>query len=394
MGKGDPKNNKFKNKKCKFNKFYDMSDTIQPKLDKQVITEERKNILDSKITEQSNLLRTERLDVSFGELLSMYENGEIIINPEFQRYFRWTDEQKTRFIESLLLGIPIPPIFVATNNDGIWELVDGLQRLSTFFSFVGILKSQGDKKYENKWSLQDGDRIDCMEGFTYDDLPQKYRFALKRSVCRVEILNWNSSYDMRYELFNRLNTGGTPLTNQEIRNCIFRDISPKFNDFLKELKHNANFKEALSLSTEQTDCLYDEELILRFMSLYLKGNQINTSISLHMTKFMKEAVEAKNFDYAKIKQIFEQVFEILAPVGSEVYRQRNSKKFATSLYDVITIGIAKNIDKYKEISAEDIREFIFSKVHTDDNFLKCSRRGGNNQKERIINRLKVAKDLF
>lgn len=203
-----------------------------------IISDERKSLLDSKITEQSNLLRTDRLDVSFGELLSMYENGEIVINPEFQRYFRWTDEQKTRFIESLLLGIPIPPIFVATNNDGIWELVDGLQRLSTFFSFVGILKSQEDKKYENKWTLLDGDRIDCMGGFTYDDLPQKYRFALKRSVCRVEILNWNSSYDMRYELFNRLNTGGTPLTNQEIRNCIFRDISPKFNDFLKDLKHN------------------------------------------------------------------------------------------------------------------------------------------------------------
>lgn len=359
-----------------------------------IISEERKSLLDSKITEQSNLLRTDRLDVSFGELLSMYENGEIVINPEFQRYFRWTDEQKTRFVESLLLGIPIPPIFVATNNDGIWELVDGLQRLSTFFSFVGILKSQEDKKYENKWALLDGDRIDCMGGFTYDDLPQKYRFALKRSVCRVEILNWNSSYDMRYELFNRLNTGGTPLTNQEIRNCIFRDISPKFNDFLKDLKHNENFKKALALSDEQTDCLYDEELILRFMSLYLKGNQIKTSISMHMTVFMKEAIENADFDYISIKHLFERVFKILAPVGPDVYRQKNRDKFATSLYDVITIGIAKNIDKYENKSAEDIKRFIFSQVHSDENFLKCSRRGGNNQKARIINRLKVAEDLF
>lgn len=393
MGKGDPKNKKYKNKK-KYIKSYKISVEMQSKIKKPTIADERKIQLDSKITEQSNLLRTERLDVSFGELLSMYENGEIIINPEFQRYFRWTDEQKSRFIESLLLGIPIPPIFVATNNDGIWELVDGLQRLSTFFSFVGVLKSQNDKKYENKWALLDGDRIDCMEGFTYDDLPQKYRFALKRSVCRVEILNWNSSYDMRYELFNRLNTGGTPLTNQEIRNCIFRDISPRFNDFLKDLKHNENFIKALSLSSEQTDCLFDEELILRFMSLYLKGDQIKTSISLHMTKFMKEAIENANFDYASIKNTFEQVFEVLAPVGPKVYRQRNSNKFATSLYDVITIGIAKNIGKYKGKKVEDIRDFIFSKVHTDDNFLKCSRRGGNNQKLRIINRIKVAEDLF
>lgn len=392
MGKGDPKNNKGNNK-SKHIKSSNMNCKIQPMISKPTVNEERKKLLDSKIAEQSNLLRTERLDVSFGELLSMYENGEIVINPEFQRYFRWTDEQKTRFIESLLLGIPVPPIFVATNNDGIWELVDGLQRLSTFFSFVGVLKSRGEKKYDNKWALQDGDRIDCMEGFTYDDLPQKYRFALKRSVCRVEILNWDSSYDMRYELFNRLNTGGTPLTNQEIRNCIFRDISPKFNNFLKDLKHDENFIKALSLSSEQTDCLFDEELILRFMSL-LRGDQIKTSISLHMTKFMKEAVENANFDYDSIKRTFKQVFEILAPIGSDVYRQKNSRKFATSLFDVITIGVAKNIAKYKGKSVEEIRDFIFSKVHTDDNFIKCSRRGGNNQKTRIINRLKVAEDLF
>jgi uncharacterized protein with ParB-like and HNH nuclease domain len=67
--------------------------------------------LESEIEKQSNLLHTERLDVSFGELLSMYENGEIIIKPAFQRFFRWSEEQKTKFIESLLLGIPIPPIF-------------------------------------------------------------------------------------------------------------------------------------------------------------------------------------------------------------------------------------------------------------------------------------------
>ena len=92
--------------------------------------------LDQELTLQSNMLRTERLDVSFGEILNMYENGEIIIDPAFQRLFRWDEEQKTRFIESILLGIPIPPIFVAANSEGIWELVDGLQRISTFYHLL------------------------------------------------------------------------------------------------------------------------------------------------------------------------------------------------------------------------------------------------------------------
>ncbi|MFN6036372.1 MAG: DUF262 domain-containing protein, partial [Dolichospermum sp.] len=74
----------------------------------------------------------------------MYEDKEIVIKPAFQRYFRWDEEQRTRFIESILLGIPIPPIFVAEDGDGVWELVDGLQRISTVLSFFGVLKSEDE----------------------------------------------------------------------------------------------------------------------------------------------------------------------------------------------------------------------------------------------------------
>src|SRR5258706_16231751 len=99
------------------------------------------DVLEQEVIETRNSLSTDRLDMSFGEIMSMYERGEIIIDPEFQRLFRWTDYQKTRFMESLLLGIPIPPIFVAEDQNGRWELVDGLQRLSTVLSFFGMLKS-------------------------------------------------------------------------------------------------------------------------------------------------------------------------------------------------------------------------------------------------------------
>ena len=355
------------------------------------MTDKDKIRLETEITEQSNMLKTERMDVSFGELMSMYENKEIIIKPAFQRYFRWTEYQKTRFIESLLLGIPIPPIFVATNGEGVWELVDGLQRISTFLSFVGILKKADSDKKEKAWVLQQGDRIKSLEGFTYDTLPQKFRFNLKRSVCRVEILKWNSSYDMRYELFNRLNTGGAPLTQQEIRNCIFRDISPKFNDFLKELVQNTNYIKSVNLSYEQNQSLYNEELVLRFMSLY-KENDIKCSISLHMTRFMESALKNPNFGYDKYKYVFEETFAILVKLGHNIFRQPNGD-FATSLYDVITYGISHNIEKYKSMPKQDIIEII-KKLRTNENFKKFSRSGGNNQRERIINRLKVAKELF
>lgn len=349
--------------------------------------------LEQELTEQVNMLRTERMDISFGELLSMYENKEIIISPSFQRYYRWNEEQKTRFIESLLLGIPVPPIFVATNGQGVWELVDGLQRISTYLSFVGVLKTDKGIRKENGWALLAGDRVESLEGFTYETLPQKFRYALKRSVCRVEILKWDSSYDMRFELFNRLNTGGTPLTQQEIRNCIFRDISPRFNDFLKKLTEERDFIGAVGLTNAQIECLYNEELILRFISLYAAGDNIKTSISQHMTRFMENALKNTSFDYDAYEAVFKRVFAVLKPLGPQIFRQKNGD-FATALYDVITYGIATNLEKYEGMPKEGIRNLIDTKVRKDENLLRVSRRGGNNQRTRIINRLKLAKEIF
>ena len=291
------------------------------------------------------------------------------------------------------MGIPIPPIFVATNGEGVWELVDGLQRISTYLSFVGVLKTDKGIRKENGWALLAGDRVESLEGFTYQTLPQKFRYALKRSVCRVEILKWDSSYDMRFELFNRLNTGGTPLTQQEIRNCIFRDISPKFNDFLKDLSKEKDFVKSVSLTTAQNECLYNEELILRFLSLYAAGDKIKTSISQHMTKFMADALKSGNYDYNKYKDIFRRVFAILQPLGSGIFRQKNGD-FATALYDVITYGIATNLEKFEHTPKEQIRILIDNRVRKDETLLRFSRRGGNNQRTRITNRLKVAKDIF
>ena len=353
------------------------------------------NVLDNEITQQSNMLRTERLDVSFGEILNMYEHGEIIIDPAFQRLFRWDDDQKTRFIESLILGIPIPPIFVAANSEGVWELVDGLQRISTFLSFVGVLRlgKQLDKK--NKWTMQSGTRVESLEGYTYETLPQKYRLTLKRAVCRVEILKWDSSYDMRYELFNRLNTGGTPLTQQEIRNCIFRDISSRFNDFLHELAGNVDFKRTLLLSHEQNECLFNEELVLRFFALYDSGvnMDIRSGFAQYMTDYMKKALQNDSYDYTGHKKLFVRVFKVLVKLGHKIFRQNNGM-FATSLYDVITYGVAINIDKYENEDPKEIQKLINERVRKNETFLKVSRKGGNNQKERIINRIKVAKEVF
>ena len=82
-------------------------------------------------------VHTDSYPMSIGELINLYDDGELDIHPEFQRIYRWTDEQKSKLIESILLGIPLPSIFVAQRQDGIWDVVDGLQRISTILSFLG-----------------------------------------------------------------------------------------------------------------------------------------------------------------------------------------------------------------------------------------------------------------
>lgn len=345
--------------------------------------------LESEINEQRNSLSTDRLDMSFGEIMSMYERDEIIVNPEFQRLFRWDIEQKTRFIETLLLGIPIPPIFVAENEEGKWELVDGLQRTSTVLSFFGILKTMHEK---NSWSLLEGERIPSLEGFNIDTIPTKFKLNLKRSTCRVEIIRWNSNYDMRFELFNRLNTGGTPLTAQEIRNCIYRGVSPKFNDFLKELASNSDFMKVTDLNNNHIEELYNEELVLRFLSLKNESKEIKGSISQHMTEYMKDAVSNSNYDYIENTKLFRLLFSILGRLDSSIFRHSNGA-FATALFDTITIGIVKNLEVYKNSTSEELNKKI-NEVKNDEILIKFSRKGGNNQKARIKNRLREAERIF
>lgn len=349
--------------------------------------------LEAQILQGRNQLRTERMDMSFGEIISMYERGEIVIRPAFQRSFRWDITRRTRFIESLLLGIPIPPIFVAENEEGLLEVVDGLQRLSTIFSFFGVLKGEGKNITDNNnWVLEKGDRIAGLEGYDWMALPQKHRFSIKRYACRVEIIRWDSDYDMRFELFNRLNTGGVSLTPQEIRNAIYRDISPKFNEFTQKLATIPNFKKLTALDEKQIREYYDQELVLRFVSLYKNGKNLKLSIAQHMSEFMGNALRNENFDYQLYENIFSKVIDILLPLGYKIFRQKDGK-FATALYDTIMIGIAENFEIYENAGIDVISQKI-SEVRQDKVLAKFSRKGGNNQYQRVSNRLREAKRIF
>ena len=343
--------------------------------------------LENRLQQTRNSLSTDRLDMSFGEIMSMYERDEIIIDPDFQRLFRWDTYQKTRFIESILIGIPVPPIFVAEDEHGRWELVDGLQRISTVFSFFGILKNAQDK---NDWVMCKGDLTDELDNLACKDLPLKFKLNIKRATCRIEIIKWNSAFDMRYELFNRLNTGGSELTDQEIRNAIFRGVSKEFNIFLRNCAEHDKFVQIIQPTERQLEQLYMDELVLRFCALTDGQDDLSENISQHMTNYMKKAV-ADPDRIPQLKESFENLINLLYPVGKEVFRGSNNV-FSTSLYDCVAIGLTKYYDQYKDVRTDELIDKV-NQLKESESFKKASG-SASASKSRILKRIEVADEIF
>lgn len=365
-------------------------------------------------------LTSDRMDISFGEILSMYKSKELIIQPEYQRLYRWNNTQKTALIESLLLSIPIPPIFVAEDENGIWEIVDGLQRITTFISFFGELEkdfsviSQEDDSSEihpenelkqfdqnaefrngNKWTLESGSIVESLSGFNIDNLPKSLQINLKRSVCRVEILRGESQQEMKYELFKRLNSGGSKLTPQEIRNAIYRGTDPRLNELLLHLSQYPLFQDMTGLSDKNKQELYDQELILRFLAFFDDINNINENTEIYLNKFMEKTVETQKYDYEYMGELFKETLELINKNVNnprEVFRNKSSnKKFVPVFFEGIMLGVAKNIDKFRS-NPELIDEKI-SLLKQDEDFRRYSG-SMSNSKSRIKNRLRRMYEIF
>jgi uncharacterized protein with ParB-like and HNH nuclease domain len=376
---------------------------------------EKISSLESEVITERKRVSTDRLDISFGELINLYKNKELIIRPEYQRLFRWSNKQKTALIESILLSIPIPPIFVAEDANGIWELIDGLQRVSTFISFFGDLENditeiqysveeeddeeiidQQENEIKqvnigNKWTLDSGGIIKSLEGFNVDNLPPNLKINLKRAVCRVEILRGESSTSMKYELFKRLNSGGSRLTPQEIRNAIFRGVDPRLNELLLRLSQNESFKKLTNLSNKKRQELYDQELILRFISFLNNAENINENTENYLNYFMEEAVKNQEFDYAYYEGTFNSVLDLLNSLENENIFRNDRNLFVPAEFEGITIGVAQNFDRYKE-DKKQLQERVHE-LKADHDFKKVSG-SASNSKSRIRSRLKRVQEIF
>lgn len=313
--------------------------------------------LQQRIDAKRREIRTDGYPVSIGEWMSLYEQGELDIHPEFQRFFRWTPVQKTALIESILLGIPIPSIFVSQRADGVWDVVDGLQRLSTIFQFVGILKDEEGRqvpplileptKYlpELKWVKWDG-------GPT-ESLPPESRLIVKRSKINSSIILRESDENAKYDLFQRLNTGGSQASDQEVRNCILVMINPTMLRWMKDLAQDENFHECVALSDRPLLEAYDLELVLRFLLFYDLDETALASIGdvgAYLTDRMRLIAADANYNTSAHEVVFRRTFKILQENLSDssfkrfnVDRQKFQGGFAISQFEAVAYGVGYNV---------------------------------------------------
>ncbi|MBD4616721.1 DUF262 domain-containing protein [Xanthomonas citri pv. citri] len=195
------------------------------------------------------------------------------MRPEYQRLFRWTIEQRSRLIESIVLGLPIPPIFLIEGQSGILELIDGLQRTSSVLQFLdhGAIN-------EPELRLAGCDIVNELNSKVFSELPLTVRLKIKRSPIRATIINKSGDAFVKYEMFKRLNTGGSLLSSQEIRNCSSRMVEggDLFYDAIQEMAKYPSFVRAI----QRLLILSERSALMRSWSLGFSPLRYSVTITM------------------------------------------------------------------------------------------------------------------
>ncbi len=303
-------------------------------------------------------IRTKSLDVSFNEIYDMYKNSELTISPDYQRLFRWGKEKQSRFVESLILEMPVPPIFVIEQEDGIYELIDGLQRISSYLHFRGECIGDSSDRFdtddipEDYLTLVGCDIIQELNGLTFDTLPKPLQIKLKRTFVRMEVIKKESEIALKYHMFKRLNTGGELLSAQEIRNCTIRLLGSEGIDFLNECANNDDFKAVIKfIGEDKRKSKYDQELVLRFFAIKNDLDSYKYPVTEFLTRFLEKITTNDiQFDYSKEKIIFEKTFSLINQcLGENAFSGRTSNgtfrnEFVLYYFDGIGVSVATLID--------------------------------------------------
>ncbi len=306
----------------------------------------------------------------------MFSARQVFVPPEYQRQFLWDDVRQSHLIESAFLGIPIPSLFMATNADATWEVVDGVQRLGTLAHFVGgtdllsLIGRAGALKIDGL------NKLDQMNGLCFDDIPGPMQLMFTTRPIRVTVLNDKSDLSVRFDLFERLNTGGIQLTNQEIRNCVFRG---PFNDDLRECSEDSNFLSSIKLKPSDENNGTKEELVLRFFAYMNNYKVFDHSVKDFLNDYMKSRQTTSLTP--EEKSTFKKTFSFLAKELPSGIIRGNRSITPINLFEAVSVGVGLCYRKRKIPKVGRIHVAVNSEE------LRTLTTGATNSKRRVQERI-------
>lgn len=339
--------------------------------------------LQQQLDSERRLVSFDSYDLSVGQLLNMFESGEIEVPPEYQRQFVWNEARESQLVESVLLGIPIPSLFMATNSDATWEIVDGVQRLGTLAHFYGTKALLSKINRALPLVIEGLEKLSVLNDKNYQDLPKPTQLMFGTRPMRVTVLNDKSDLSVRFDLFERLNTGGVSLTNQEIRNCVFRG---PYNDDLKRLAINANLLKVVKLKRSDEKNGTAEEFVLRFFAFFDEYKQFDHSVKEFLNDYMKKSSSQK-IPTAQ-ENLFKRTFSLLESALPNGITRAGRGVTPINLYEGIAVGTALAIKTGKNIRKSRLIKLL------DDPDLRVMTTGATNSKKAVTGRIEYVRDAL
>ncbi len=340
---------------------------------KTIVDETRKVIAGNQIKDLRKEINYDTRDYAIDFLVQQYREDEFYIPDEYQRQYIWDDSDKNRFIESILLGLPIPFMFFSDNSDGRCEIIDGAQRTQTLVEFM-----DGDLVLSNLKKLTK------LNGFFYADLPEYHRRKFNKTTFKIIVLSDETTVEIRQEIFNRINTTGKKATPTEIRRGSY---AGPFMEFLKECIDNPIFIKVCPVSETAKKRYEDLELALRFFAFLNNYKNFKHRVDEFLDQYVEDT--QKNFDIDNFKREFNQMIRFVdkyIPFGFR--KSRNAKSTPRVRFEAISIGVALALREKPDLiptSMEWLESDDF-KIHTTTH--------ASNSLPRVVGRIEYVRKML
>ena len=324
------------------------------------------------VTDGLDKIYTDQADPEIDGLYQRWKRGKLDVQPDFQRYFVWDIIKSSRLLESALLDIPLPVIYLTEEPDNKIYVIDGQQRLTSFFAFIdGLFPDKKGKPFK----LTGLKVLKEYQGKLFSQLPEDVQDKIRYCKVRTITFKKESNPNLKFEIFERLNTGSVPLNTQELRNCIYRG---KYNNLIKELASDKEFLELLGLKHSDRR-MKDIELVLRFSAFY-HSTHINykSPIKNFLNSEISRLQNISDKDSEQLRNAFKNAVTIIKSLlGENAFKRyykgndRNQNgyweksRFNTSLFDVLMDSFAR-ADKSTVFGNLDAIREAFISLMTDD----------------------------